>query len=239
MFTNFVIGMVGSLIVAVLYGFFISQREEQIRQYLSAQRKGWVRKRYVRAFVGAVRGRAAALNTSLLAILILLIPFVFYIVSWSEASQLEQRIYAINNNHQKLDSILGGTYKPDIESAKNDFIALAKEWKDIKIKSSRIIVALRTSGVLSLIVFYMALFFWRPFVVMRQRFAYEIDRFTLRIQGLASKAELAEIAVAEAAVVDEETLRHFVKIMHDVASRHGIPQLVTTFDLWKDDRSNE
>ncbi len=75
--------------------------------------------------------------------------------------------------------------------------------------------------------------------MMRQRFAYEIERFTLRIQGLASKAELAELAVAEADVIDEKTLRHFVEITRGVASRHGIPQLVTTFDLWKDKETNE
>ena len=76
---------------------------------------------------------------------------------------------------------------------------------------------------------------WKPFVVMRRRFGYELERFTLRIQGLASKSELAELAVAETEVKNEETVREFVLIMRRIAERHGIPQLVKTFDLWKED----
>jgi hypothetical protein len=65
MITGLILGIAGSAVVAVLYGLFLGQREEKIRYYLSTQRRGWARRRYVRAFVGAVRGRAAAANTSI------------------------------------------------------------------------------------------------------------------------------------------------------------------------------
>lgn len=102
----------------------------------------------------------------------------------------------------------------------------------------RIVLAGRIAAVLLFLSFYVGLFFWRPFIIMRRRFAFEIERFTLRIQGLASKPELAELAVAEAHVTNENTLRAFVEITRKVAIRHGIPQLVTTFDLWRENQKD-
>ena len=70
---------------------------------------------------------------------------------------------------------------------------------------------------------------------MRRRFAHELERFTMRIQGLASKAELANLAVLESNVRDEQSLRTFIDATRDVASRHNVSALVETFDLWKAD----
>jgi hypothetical protein len=77
-----------------------------------------------------------------------------------------------------------------------------------------------------------AYFFWIPYAVKRRRFGAELDRFLLRIQGLASKAELAELALAESRVVDERTLRAFIDHARTIANRHGVGELVSPFDLW-------
>jgi hypothetical protein len=234
MITGLILGIAGSAVVAILYGLILGQREEQIRHYLSTQRKGLARRRYVRAFVGAVRGRAAAANTSILTILILVIPLIVAILAGAAAIQMEQQSQAIDVKLQRVNSGMGMAEGTNHQAEKDKLIALNKEWNEIKTQSSRLVIESRVIGGLGLLVFYIGWFLWRPFLVMRQRFAYEIERFTLRIQGLATKAELAELAVAEANVIDEKTLRHFVEITRGVASRHGIPQLVATFDLWKD-----
>jgi hypothetical protein len=238
MIEAFLIGFAGSATVAIIYGLVIAQREEQIRRYLSSQRKGWVRKRYVRAFVGAVRGRAAVTDTSLLAFLTLLVPFVFSMVCWMVSGNFEQRTQSIESRWRRLQTDPGITKEPNVQSAQEELAALIEEWTRIKAQTTLLVLVLRIVSGLSLLTFYVGWFFWHPFVVMRRRFAYEIERFTLRIQGLASSTELAELAVAESKVVDEKTLQSFVEMTRRVAIRHEIPQLVTTFDLWGDNTSN-
>jgi hypothetical protein len=239
MITGLILGVAGSAVVAVLYGLFLGQREEQIRRYLSTKRKGWARRRYVRAFVGAVRGRAASTNTGLLTLLILLVLFGTSLFVWSAANKLEGRIQIVDSNWQRVNSKLGVNEPDNRSSGKDELATLIKEWPQTSLQTSRLIMVGRIFAGLCLMGFYIGNFFWRPFLVMRQHFAHEIERFTLRIQGLASKSELAELAIAEAKVIDEKTLRQFVEITRSVATRHGIPQLVTTFDLWKDQVSNE
>lgn len=91
----------------------------------------------------------------------------------------------------------------------------------------------RVFSIADALFFIWMLAFWFPYVVIRKRFEYELARFTLRIQGLASKAELAELAVAEAQVTSEQSLRIFVEKAKAIAVRHEVPQLVSTFDVWK------
>ena len=64
------------------------------------------------------------------------------------------------------------------------------------------------------------------------QFADEVERFTLRVQGLASKAELVELVAAESAVSDEASSRRYVAVMRQIATRHGISDLVRSFELW-------
>ena len=84
--------------------------------------------------------------------------------------------------------------------------------------------------VVAAILFYV---FWLPFSIMRKRFTHELDRFSLRIQGLASKTELAELALAETIIADEITLRLYLSLAVGIATRHGILQLASRFDLWE------
>jgi len=74
--TEFWWGVIASVAVAILYGLFFAQREEKIRAYLRRTRSGLIRRLYVLAFVGAVRGRAVANDTGLLGWLILIGPFL-------------------------------------------------------------------------------------------------------------------------------------------------------------------
>jgi hypothetical protein len=74
---------------------------------------------------------------------------------------------------------------------------------------------------------------WIPYVWFRSRFSWELERFALRIQGLASKSELADLVKKEAAVRDEESAKSFVDQMGVIANRHGVEDLIRTFELWK------
>ena len=69
-------------------------------------------------------------------------------------------------------------------------------------------------------------------ILFRSAFAHELERFTLRIQGLASKPELAELVTKELAVKDENTAKEFVDVMAKIANRYKVGPLVDTFLLW-------
>ena len=222
------------LLLAIVYGLIFGGREDRIRAYLSAKRTGWLRRRYVKLFVGAVRGEAAAFDTSILAFFIVLfllfgtmLPFYYA----HETDRLRRNLQTeINFAKAILDKDKTPTQGTEPEARMTEWIdkgsALTKS-------DERAIVMFRVVGIISGICFVAFLLFWYPFLVFRRQFAHELDRFTLRIQGLASKTELADLAVAEAKVKDEETLRLFVDCARTVALRHNIPQLVSTFDLWR------
>jgi hypothetical protein len=233
MLTVVLVSLATSAVVAVAYGFVFAQREDRIRLYLSRQGRGFVRGRYVSAFVGAVRGRAAAADTSLLAFLVLLIVFAAGLYFQNLSLQLQ-------SSTETLESILA---RPAVQAGsapqateKLPEASLAECRADFERRKGVLewaILAGRGIGVSLLAAFFIGILFWHPFIVMRRRFAFELDRFTLRIQGLASKAELAELALAESRVRDEDTLRSFVEVARKIASRHDVPALVATFDLWQ------
>lgn len=86
-------------------------------------------------------------------------------------------------------------------------------------------------------VYWFAMILWTglvtvPRTVYQHRFAFELSRFANRMQGLASKAELAELTKLEMAVRSEETARAYVDKMAAVARRYNVEELVDSFRLW-------
>lgn len=71
-----------------------------------------------------------------------------------------------------------------------------------------------------------------PFVRIRKQFSHEINLYLTRIQGLASKAELANLAVLESKVKNETSLKEFIEATREIANRHDVSELVKTFYLW-------
>lgn len=222
------------LLVATLYGLILGGRENQIRAYLSARSTGWLRRRYVKLFIGAVRGEAAAFDTSILAFFIIVFLLFSTMLPFYYARETDRLLRNLQTEINFAKAMLDKDKTPTQET---DPKASITEWIDkgsalIK-RDERAIVMFKVVASISGICLIAFSLFWYPFLVFRRQFAHELDRFTLRIQGLASKAELAELAVAEAKVKDEETLRLFVDCARAVALRHNIPQLVSTFDLWR------
>ncbi len=223
----FFYGLLGSAIIAVVYGLLFAQREDKIRSYLSRKRRGWIRWRYVRAFVGAVRGKAVATDTAILAFFALLVPFI---IGGSLLMIADDAEYEIRQAWTRLQEIQDtDQMRRDIDK---EVARLEDELTELTKRAHRNILRARIAGWALITAVYFGLLFWYPFVVMRRRFDHELQRFTLRIQGLGSKSELAELAVAESKVKNEETLRHFFEVTRKIAERHNIPELVSTFDLW-------
>ena len=257
--TSFVTGFVASAIVVILYGLFIAQKEESIRKKIQNGKNNWLKKNYVNAFIGAVRGRANTSDTSMIAMLwlLIIISLALFLQLSAENLKLEQKNieYEFNSivksaNEIKLyfeeielknnESILKQAKTIEgIEAIKSKYEKITQEVEKTKSKIDErkkdYILALILLKVLYWFLYILAFlgyFFWYPFIVMRKRFSHEIERYTLRIQGLASKAELAELSVLESEVNSEVSLKKFVEKSKFIAKRHNVPQLVKTFDLW-------
>ena len=229
----------------VLCNVFLFEPVGKIRAYLDTKKSGWARSRYIRIFIGAVRGEAAVFDTFLLGIFILLIPFLMLLWTWSGAMEIEINRRALQHQydsyqrqHDFLTALRSGAKLEinrealDAEIQRSDAEIQRKFPALLKRHERDIFIRHVFSIGCGLIGVYM-LFVWFPYVLIRKQFDHELTRFMLRIQGLASKAELAELAVAEGRVTNEQTLRIFVDKVKAIAVRHEVPQLVSTFDLWK------
>ena len=230
----FLLSLLASAIVAIMYGAFIAQREDRIRRYLSAKQTSWTRRRYVKAVVSAVRGDAATLETTMLSLLILLAFGAISLGLWEVAADFESRIDVNDIQVRELEQNILGQETTSEETLTKRLAQLRIEIDEVRDSSRPIIFAMRACVIGCYGAIVWAANFWVPFVVARKSFAYQIDRFILRIQGLASKSELAELAMAESQVDDERSLRAFLELAARVAARHGIHEFAARFDLWEE-----
>lgn len=224
----------GGVLVYVLCGVFLFEPVEKIRAYFATRKSGWARKRYIIIFIGAVRGEAAVFDTTVLATLIVSVPFLMALWIFSVALEIESDRQTLQRQHDFLTAIRSGA---KLEITKEKLEALDAEVQRsvpafLKREEQMVFFRYVLSIGFCLVGVYLLLV-WCPYVLIRKRFDHELTRFMLRIQGLASKAELAELAVAERRVTNEQTLRIFVDKVKAIAVRHEVPQLVSTFDLWK------
>ena len=238
MINNLVISVLASAVVAVIYAFVFAQREEQIREYFRAKARGWLRELYIHATVQAVRGDAAVADSRVLVTLTLLVFMAASAKVLYDAGRLnsewrhsDEDIIAINNDLSQDSTVPEpGTLRRDLRKRLNTLIA---EREGLRPIVRQVVCFEKILGYGLAALFYAGWLFWRPYVLMRTRFAHEIARFSLRIQGLASKDELARLTAAELAVSNAETIRRYVQIMKEVATRHGVPELTKTFELWQ------
>lgn len=238
MTTTILVSIFSSLIVAIFYGFFISKKEDAIRGYLKNSAKGIVRGVYITAFVSAVRGKDKVGDTSNLAYLLLffcLSMALYYQQNIKDTVQIyDRQVAEVAGLKDKLLKLNDKKAKKEIES-----IEKLRESSEKRLNSSSgDAEMLRMFGnviyIGSFVVFYIGLLLWRPYLVMRKRFGHEMGVFLMRIQGLASKQELANLAVAESKVTNSKSLQEFISLTKEVAARHNVVELVSTFDLWDD-----
>jgi hypothetical protein len=229
---SFIIGALASAFVAILYGWLIAQREEAIRRWLKRSTGGVIRRLYVRALVEAVRGGAGVADARHLAVLIVLVLLVAGAWARSQVNDIELRIQLLRQDTLPKSSVLSEEDRSRrLQQERED---LRKEVEALAAESRWPLYFARGLSFLLLGCAAVGWFAWLPYVLMRRRFAHEIARFSLRIQGLATVEELASLTKAELGVRNPVTLQAYVAVMKHVATRHGMPGLTQTFELWGD-----
>ena len=226
------------MFVAIFYGFLISNKEDAIRNYLKNSAKGISRRIYITAFVSAVRGKDKVDDTSNLVYLVIFILFfaaLYYQQNIKDTVKSYDRSVAdfaeVKDRHLKQDD--AGSEK-EIESIEEKLESLDKQLRSQNKDIEKLRVASNVLYIGAFVLFYIGLLLWRPYLVMRKRFAHEMGVFLMRIQGLASKQELANLAIAESKVSNSRTLQVFISLTKEIATRHHVVELVRTFDLWDD-----
>ncbi|MCW5983153.1 MAG: hypothetical protein KIT09_34000 [Bryobacteraceae bacterium] len=168
----------------------------------------------------------------MLAFLVAIIPFAVAFAVWSAGATLQLEFETVYRDLVQSGEVFSGKEPASPEALETQLKVLLERADSLRHPVARNVLLgqLLSASLVASGIF--VLFVWMPFIAMRAKFASEIERFTLRIQGLASKSELAELAVLEATVSDEDSLRSFIKHARVIATRHAVPQLVTRFDLW-------
>jgi len=230
----FATSILASVLVAVVYGLLIAQKEEKIRTYLKNKSGGLFRWFYVRALIQAVRGDAGVADSRHLALLIVLLLAVTGSTVWLKTASLEENW---SDTEQRLHQVtLDAAQPPDSKELDRRHQQNLAELQNRSQSVQRQLPWVLLNGrILSLTLFSAALLgwlVWIPYVLLRRRFAHEVARFSLRIQGLASQEELAKLTASELAVSDSDTLKTYVEIMKQIATRHGLPELTRTLELW-------
>jgi len=232
-----IISVLTSLVAAFLYGLLIANKEERIRLYLKKSAHGFFRKRYVSALVSAIKGEDKTTESSQLAFLTLLSLLFLAYFSHNYISTVVDMHY---ENYKYVNEKLLGNYpftqqtleeqKKELEQNKQALISSVEAVNETISYLEQILPIIYWAA--SLYYFYFFILF-RPYLLMRKRFSHEFDRYCIRIQGLASKKELAELAVLESKVKDEDSLKSLIYFTVQVAKRHDVSELSDTFDLWR------
>jgi hypothetical protein len=247
------LGIITTIAVAIIYAFVLGGREERIREYLRTRAHGWLRRRYVRAMVRAVQGYAAVTDSTMLLAIALGLFASLNVFILSSVSQLESQQRGLEahsrevgkklaNERSQLDSLdRPRDFEAERGKSRKQLDELISALRDVNADIEgerpgllRVVLFGKATASVGLILLFIATVFWGPLVLIRARFAHEIARFSLRIQGLATKDELAKLTEAELGVRNQDTLRRYVEVMKDVAARHGVPELTRTFELWQD-----
>jgi hypothetical protein len=227
-----IVSIAGSIVATVIVALFLQTHIDQLRRSIAERNNGWLKRRYTRAFLSAVRGGAEALDTSILAFAVATVPVISGAYLWHLSESAERGVAQLQAQFESARAARDGAASAAPSSTGDPLAVIAGELGELAAETSKAALLGRSAACGLWLSAVLAGFLWIPFVVTRRLFSFELNRFNLRIQGLASKAELAEIAVAEVTVRDERSLRAFVSKAREVAARHGIPQLVDTFDLW-------
>lgn len=224
---NVAITIVTSLVVALCYGLFISNKEDAIRSYLKNTTHRFIKRIYVNAFVSAVRGKDKVSDTSNIVCILLLLCLFSGLTLYGFTNGIVQKYDSNFERFQNLDKQLTEEQlKAEKEELDQLFCKMGESIGFMRVFNK----ALFFGG---FAFFYAGWFAWRPYLLMTKKFSHEMEIYLHRIQGLASKQELSQLAVAESKVKSEESLKSFIMKTKEIASRYDVEELVSTFDLWK------
>ncbi len=228
----FLLSVLGSAFVAVVYGLVFAQRESVIREYLRTSARGILRWLYLRALLGAVRGDAIVADSRNLAVIICLAWFAASMAVSFTATDLQRRNDSNTARIERMYEDFAGNTPKTRDEVRAELDVLKNKQDALSPQVAQVTRFLHILGNLLYTGFFIGWIAWIPYVKLRTRFAHEISRFSLRIQGLATPGELAELTAQELKVEDLESLRQYVELMRKVASAKGIVELTKTFELW-------
>ncbi|TOL88676.1 hypothetical protein CGH88_23005 [Vibrio parahaemolyticus] len=226
-----------SLIAALLYGLFIANKEEAIRQYLKTRAVGFLRNWYVKALVGAIRGEDKITESSQMSFVWV---FIVLLLAYTSHNFIDDIVTTHNENVEYIEKEILGNDPFDKMTLEEQSSALLERSQklidDVKkadeiVKNAEKIMNVIYWAAWSYYVYFFS--FRRPYLLLRKRFSHEFSRYNAHIQGLACKKELAELSVLESKVRDEESLKKLIEKTLEVAKRHDVSELTDSFDLWK------
>lgn len=227
-----VVGVLGS----ALFSLLLASAVDSLRHNLNRRTAGYLRRRYVRALLEAVRGRAAVSSTYMLT---WLVSFTLMVVAGSMffgARSLEEQMAT---NRAELESTRASLFANSVTKIPATRAQLEERVRALTRESNSLTSTVHyfsllanasSAGIIAFVIWLQIV--WIPFAIVRATFTHEVHRFALRIQGLASKAELASLTELELRVCDEATLRKYVALMRQIAARHGAETLTSSFELW-------
>ncbi len=245
------IGILINIVSGLIVTLVVMPKLETYRERLRRSRRGWARRRYVKALVDAVRGEAHVFDTVAIAYILMfsLMALVSLNTFWTSVQTREvNHLVTILTALEDSDS--RGRVPPQNGDAST--VEAQTEVPDTALKAqmsiqedddlTRAVGALNvfdaTMGYfyrLSLVLMSIAIWLWTPFLVIRKQLSIDLQRAILRIQSLATKEQLARLAELESRVTNENTLRAFIYHIHHIAEQHNVAQLVARFNLWGDE----
>ena len=212
----FLISVTSSVFGALLYGLLVARNEAKIRRWLVGMPRGWLRRRFVRTFIGAVNGKARESDTRTLNYLFLIYPLSFAIVFSSVESLVRHGVERLKDP-VKMEQKL--------ENSAAERIKLAKEGEAMEIP-------LKVGSYVALAWFYVWFLIISPFRVYRSRFSYELDQLRDYCRALASPSELVELMISERKVNDELTLKDFARVIIRIAQLHNFLEYASPLWIW-------
>ena len=204
--------------------WFKRQRTGRIRLFISAIQRG---------------GHFDSVMVMLLAPVVVVLTVSLHL--WIRSIDLDRTVSESEASLSEMESRFLAASEP-LKSAsvppRENLQGLAAELKDLKAQHSAIrneanstILLTRTISAIFGLAGLVIGFVWIDRGLKRYLFAHLINKLALRLQGLATKSELADFARSEFDVRDEPSLAEFITCARTIASRHDLTKLVDAFDV--------
>ena len=224
------------LVGSFLYSTYYPGHTEALRATLRKQSEGRKRRKYVRIFVEAIKGVDKSDLITHAGKLSILMPFVLLFAvffAWLNSSDTGPARLNATQDEMKI-ARMGGPDEMSKKEAHERLQSIEQSEKHVDLYFYTYYFHYLVCPIFAAILAVMLVKELQKgeFMEYRARFAHELERFTLRIQGLATKDELAELVTKEVAVKDEATAKEFVDVMAKIAAKHKVDVLVESFLLW-------
>jgi hypothetical protein len=231
-------GCITALTLRFIFRVFLEKPADATRDAYLLQRSDSRRRFFIRAFVEAVQGKGKSDDSFAIAALWRFFPvcFIFTGLLMLNGFDDEQLV----KNRRSIEAILEVIRNPASNAASPSLIERELEGERLlaNLEQTRAMLVRNWWIGAFAIVVGIACWIWLsayrlPLVETRSRIAHQLERFTLRIQALATDEELVELIRKESAVWNEQTAKEYVNAMVKIARRYDVESLVYSFMPWE------